>query len=93
MIFDQRKFSDVLHALNEFPIASIQDYGAIEAIFEMRIALQKIYALVEIYANNDDANDIAQKMIDDRYPFECCKDIAVNATNHLQVALDGAGIQ
>ena len=48
VIFDQRKFSDVLHALNEFPIASIQDYGAIEAIFEMRIALQKIYALVEL---------------------------------------------
>lgn len=88
-----REYRDVLNALNAFPISTLQEYAAIEAVFEMQSALTKMCTIVEPIDALDDFPSRREAIIDVLQPIEECQEATAKAMVSLQSALDGAGIK
>lgn len=90
---DTRAYRDVARALHEFPLSSLQDDHAVEAVFEMRLAMADYCDLIEEVADRVNRDEMREALIDNLYPIEECQERFNQAMVHLQVALDGAGIR
>lgn len=90
---DRRASNDVEQALRDFALPSLQDDRAIEAVFEMRAAMNLYCDLIAGIVAQDSLSDAQDAVIENLLVFEETQNRFALAMSRLKIALDSAGIE